>query len=124
MTIDDALGAQDYCYVTTAGRVTGNPHTVEIWFALRDSTIYILAGGRDRSDWVRNSRKQPRVTVRIDDRWFDGTASIIEPSAPEDALARRMLLEKYSGSNSDLEEWGRTALPVAIDLTPGISSAS
>jgi hypothetical protein len=33
-----------------------------------------------------------------------------------------MLLEKYAGQDSDLEEWGRTALPVAIDLTPRAST--
>lgn len=121
MTIDQGLAAEDYCYLTTTGRVTGNPHTIEIWFALHDSTIYILSGGRDRSDWVRNARKQPRVTVRIAERWFDGVARIVEPSEPEDALARRMLLEKYAPTNSDLDEWGRTALPVAVALTPSAS---
>ena len=25
--------AADYCYITTTGRVTQKPHTVEIWFA-------------------------------------------------------------------------------------------
>jgi deazaflavin-dependent oxidoreductase (nitroreductase family) len=118
MTIDHGLAAEDYCYLTTTGRVTGNPHTIEIWFALHDSTIYILSGGRDRSDWVRNARKQPRVTVRIAERSFDGVARIVEPSEPEDALARRMLLEKYAPTNSDLDEWGRTALPVVVALTP------
>jgi hypothetical protein len=35
----------------------------------------------------------------------------------EDALARHLLLEKYSPAYSgDLTGWGRTALPVAIDL--------
>jgi hypothetical protein len=71
---------------------------------------------------VKNAKKQPRVTVRIADRTggqsFDGTARIIEPRTDEDALARRLLLEKYAKSNDDLDDWGRTALPVAIDLTP------
>jgi hypothetical protein len=48
----------DYCYVTTTGRRTGSPHTIEIWFALHEDTVYA----------------------------------------------------------DDLEEWGRTALPVAIEL--------
>jgi deazaflavin-dependent oxidoreductase (nitroreductase family) len=117
MTIDAALGDEDYCYVTTTGRVTGRPHRIEIWFALEGATIYILAGGGRRSDWVKNAIKKPRVDVRIGRKAFDGTARIVE-DAREDALARRMLLEKYAKSDSDLDEWGRTALPVAIDLTP------
>jgi hypothetical protein len=37
--------------------------------------------------------------------------------AEEDAVARRLLLEKYEPAYSgDLSEWGRTALPVAVDL--------
>jgi hypothetical protein len=32
-------------------------------------------------------------------------------------MARRLLLDKYSSSYSgDLSDWGRAALPVAIDL--------
>ncbi len=38
----------------------------------------------------------------------------------EDALARRLLLEKYApGYERDLTEWGRTSLPMAIDLSAG-----
>ena len=36
----------------------------------------------------------------------------------EDALARRLLLAKYQ-KDDELERWGRTALPVAIDLASG-----
>jgi hypothetical protein len=37
----------------------------------------------------------------------------------EDTLARRCLLEKYApGYAENLEEWGRTAMPIAIDLPP------
>ena len=113
--IDGALRDEAYCYVTTVGRVTAKPHTVEIWFALMERTVYILAGGRHRSDWVTNAKKQPRVTVRIAARTFDGTARIVE-AGPEDMLARRLLVEKYARDEDDLDDWGMTALPVAIDL--------
>ncbi len=36
--------------------------------------------------------------------------------AQEDALARRLLVEKYADAEDDLEEWGRTSLPIAVDL--------
>jgi hypothetical protein len=32
----DDQGAAPFCYLTTAGRVSGRPHSVEIWFALQD----------------------------------------------------------------------------------------
>lgn len=110
---------EPFCYVTTTGRVTGRPHEVEIWFALSGSTLYILSGGRESSDWVRNLLKTPEVTVRLRDRTFAGRGRIVR-DAEEDARARRLLLDKYSpGYAGDLTAWGRTALPVAIDIRPG-----
>jgi hypothetical protein len=121
--LDPALAVEDYCYLTTTGRVTGNPHEVEIWFGAAPdcATIYILAGGRDRADFIRNARKTPAVRVRIGGRDMSGRARIIDPvaDADEDALARRLLLEKYSPpryTGGDLDGWGRDALPLAIDL--------
>jgi hypothetical protein len=35
---------EDYCYLTTRGRLSGEPREIEIWFALENSTLYILAG--------------------------------------------------------------------------------
>lgn len=118
MPIDAGLANEAYCYVATTGRVTGNPHTIEIWFALRDSTTYILAGGRHTADWVKNAKKQPGVSVRIGAHTFGGVVRIVGAETDEDALARRMLLAKYGGGNDNLAEWGRTALAVAIDLSP------
>lgn len=114
MPIDPTIDKHDYCYVRTTGRLTGKPHEIEIWFALRGDTIYILAGNHD-SDWVKNVRKQPSVPVRIGRRTYAGTARVVTTKR-EDALARRLLLAKYSPTNADLDDWGRTALPVAIDL--------
>jgi hypothetical protein len=33
-TMDDDA-SQAFCYLTTTGRVSGRPHTIEIWFARR-----------------------------------------------------------------------------------------
>ena len=96
--------------------MTGRPHEIEIWFGTSGSTIYMLSGGGVRSDWVRNIRVTPEVSVRIGGREFTGKGRIVG-DAVEDARARRLLLDKYSATYSgDLTDWGRTALPVAIDL--------
>jgi len=111
-----ALASEEYCYLTTRGRVSGRPHTIEIWFALRGTTVYLLSGGRDRSDWVKNLRRTPEVKVRIGRRRFDGRARIVRAKR-EDALARRLLVEKYQPRyEGDLRGWRRSALPVAVDL--------
>lgn len=113
-----SLAAEEFCYLTTTGRVSGRPHEIEIWFALGDAghTLYMLSGGRDRSDWVKNIRRNPEVTVRIDGENFEGRARVVE-NEDEDTLARRLLVEKYERTPGRLANWGRTALPVAVDLT-------
>jgi len=111
------LKQEDYCYLTTTGRVTGNPHKIEIWFGLNDNTLYLLSGGMDKSDWVKNLRKKPAVKVRIARRTFNAIARIVEDEA-EQMLARNLLADKYNErkANGALSKWARTALPVAIDV--------
>ncbi len=120
MILDAALGEQQYCYLTTAGRVTGNDHTIEIWFALVQDggreTLYLMAGGRDGADWVRNLRRQPAARVRLGERHFSVRARFVE-GGDEDATARALLYERYNpGYESDLGEWRDGSLPVALDV--------
>jgi len=114
------LKGEDYCYITTQGRVSGRPHEIEIWFGIWDSTLYLLSGGGDKSDWVRNLLKNPMVRVRIAKHTFTGTARLVSDEK-EDRAARRMLAEKYQewSEGKPLSDWARTALPVGIDLTHG-----
>ena len=105
---------EEFCYLTTTGRVTGKPHEIEIWFGIESGTLYMLSGGRDGSDWVKNLVRNPVVKVRIADRAFEGRARVVEDSE-EDALARRLLVEKYERRPGSLSNWRRTALPVAVD---------
>ena len=112
------LAKEDYCYVTTTGRVTGKPHEIEIWFGAHGDTIYLLSGGGDQSDWVKNMRAQPRVKVKIAKRQFTGQARFVL-DAEEETQVRRILAAKYQGwrEGRRLSEWARIALPVAIELT-------
>ena len=110
-----ALAEEDFCYLTTTGRVTGRPHEIEIWFAIEERTLYMLSDGRECSDWVKNLQRNPRVTVRIGDQRFEGQARVVE-EPEEEELARRLLVEKYESVPGSLSNWRRTALPVAVDL--------
>lgn len=112
------LAAEQYCYLTTVGRVTGNPHTIEIWFALAEDggTLYMLSGGLDRSDWVKNIGRNPRVRVRIDGQTFAGNARLVEAEA-EDREARRLVVKKYySRDRVHSSGWEAESLAVAVDL--------
>jgi deazaflavin-dependent oxidoreductase (nitroreductase family) len=111
------VASEQFCYLTTSGRISGEPREIEIWFALEGSTLFMLAGGREKANWVRNIRKQPAVSVRIAGERLAAGARIVESEAVEDATARRLLVAKYQpGYSGDLGNWGRTALPVALDL--------
>lgn len=115
--MDEAeLADLDFCYVTTTGRRSGKPHTIEIWFALRENRVFLLSGGGEGSDWVRNLQSNPTVGLRLGDRDMICHAGLVE-EPEEDELARTLLVEKYRPKYSgDLEEWRRTALPIAIEL--------
>jgi deazaflavin-dependent oxidoreductase (nitroreductase family) len=111
------LAAEDYCYLTTTGRVTGNPHQIEIWFGAGENSIYLLSGGGRDSDWVKNLLKNPAVTIRIAKTVFAGTARLV--TDPEEEMAARYTLaEKYQEweEGRTLSEWARTALVVGIDV--------
>lgn len=116
-TLLSKLTREEYCYLTTTGRITGKPHQIEIWFGLHEDSLYLLSGGMDGSDWVKNLLKNPSVTVRIAKHTFTATARVITDEE-EDKRARTMLAEKYQEWEEDkkLSDWARTALPIAIDL--------
>jgi deazaflavin-dependent oxidoreductase (nitroreductase family) len=107
----------DFCYLTTTGRRSGNPHTIEIWFALSGRTLYMLSGGRDKSDWVRNVMRNSAVHVRLRDETYAAHARVVSDPT-EDALARELVVGKYQPRDSDdLSDWGRTSLAVAVDIS-------
>ena len=111
------LKGEDYCYLITRGRVTGNPHEIEIWFGLDGATLYLLSGGMDKSDWVKNMLKDSSVKVRIAKDIFNATARLVKEEK-EETMARYLLAEKYQEweTGRTLSGWARTALVVAIDV--------
>jgi deazaflavin-dependent oxidoreductase (nitroreductase family) len=107
-----------FCYLTTLGRRTGRPHEIEIWFVVVGATAYLMAGGRERADWVRNLVADPEAaTLRVGAESFPARGRVVEEGTAEDAEARRLMLAKYATPGTgDLDSWGRSALVVAIDV--------
>jgi deazaflavin-dependent oxidoreductase (nitroreductase family) len=118
-----SLAGEDFCYLTTTGRVSGKPHQIEIWFGARENSIYLLSGGGHDSDWVKNLLKEPQVSVRIAEIIFSGTARLVTDSE-EEMAARYMLAGKYQEWEGEqiLSEWARTALVVGIELSSILKS--
>ena len=117
--------AAAFCYLTTRGRRTGRPHTIEIWFVVVGASAYLLAGGRERADWVRNLIADPDVTLRVGEESWPARGRVVEEGTVEDAEARHRMLAKYSTPGSgDLDGWGRAALVVRIDVAGWASTST
>ena len=106
---------ESFLYLTTLGRRTGRPHRIEIWFAAHEGRLYLLSGGRERADWVRNLQANAQVAVELGDETHVGLAHVLEAGDPANQLARQLLVAKYAATEDDLDAWGRTSLPVVID---------
>lgn len=107
---------EPFLYLSTIGRRTGRPHRIEIWFAAHGGRLYLLSGGHERADWVRNLQANPRVTIELGDETHVGVAHVLDAGAAEDQLARELLLAKYAQAEDDLDDWGRTSLPVVVEF--------
>ena len=114
--MERSLGDEDYCYLTTTGRVSGEPREIEIWFGLEGQTLYMLSGGRDRSNWVKNLVREPRVRVRIANREWNGRARVVDDPDRE-VRTRELLFAKYTPRyGGDLSDWRDRSLPIAVEL--------
>ena len=117
-TLDPDAAGQPFAWLTTIGRRTSDPRTVELWFVLDGRTVYFLAGGGEAAHWVRNAMADARVTVRLGLSELPGLARTPERGGPEDARARRSMAAKYQGwrEGRPLSGWAREALCLAVDL--------
>jgi deazaflavin-dependent oxidoreductase (nitroreductase family) len=112
----------EFAYLGTVGRRSGRWHVVEIWYGERAGVFYLMSGGGESADWVRNLRANPRVRLRIGGPRELGLDDAVEATAAfvtdpvEDAMARRLLAQKYQGwrAGGELSDWARTALVVAV----------
>jgi deazaflavin-dependent oxidoreductase (nitroreductase family) len=116
VTVSVDLDHHQVVHLTTVGRVSGRPHTIEIWFAQQGATLYMLSGGAARSDWVRNLTRTPAAKVRVGEREYVGVGRIVT-DPEEERLARDAVHDQYSVLyHGDLTGWRDRALPMAVDL--------
>ena len=83
-----SAGDETFLYLTTRGRVSGEPRTIEIWFVGVAGKHYVVAEMRERAGWVKNLRAHAAVTWSIgtrEERCRDlpltvGHARLVEPT--------------------------------------------
>ena len=118
--------SEQFIYLTTKGRVTGNNHTVELWFAYGEGKVFISHEG-EYTDWMKNIQKNPDVEFKIGGEReigsqynyklpydilpnlerLSGTSRIIINNSQEFEDGKYALYEKYYGENSKevIDDW-------------------
>lgn len=103
---------EEYCYLTTRGRVTGKPHEIEIWFVVHEDALYIMSGNMEKSDWVKNLLKDPHVSICIAGQTFPVLAALLDNKTLESIVRMKMATKYNEKEGSELSEWAKTALVV------------
>ncbi len=67
-------------YLTTAGRRSGLPREIEIWFTRLNGRYYVIAEQGRRARWVQNLRANATVRVRVAGASFTATARVLDPA--------------------------------------------
>jgi deazaflavin-dependent oxidoreductase (nitroreductase family) len=71
----------EFLYLTTTGRKSGQPHEIEIWYVPYQGRFYICAGSREGANWVQNLIAQPAVTFYVEGQARAGTARPLDVTA-------------------------------------------
>jgi deazaflavin-dependent oxidoreductase (nitroreductase family) len=83
--------------LTTTGRKSGKSHTRPVWFVVDEGKILVQAGKDGKSDWYRNLRQNPVVTVRQGEYQFRTRALPVTDPARVDAI-HQLFLKKYTSA--------------------------
>jgi deazaflavin-dependent oxidoreductase (nitroreductase family) len=119
--VDAPLDAEAFCYLTTTGRRSGEPHEIEIWFTAVGRSLYLISGGRDRSDWVKNLVASPVASVRVGAATYPVTGRVPVHPGEERTTAVEHLHRKYGDQVSGtLDDWQRDAFIIALDTKPDL----
>jgi deazaflavin-dependent oxidoreductase (nitroreductase family) len=114
--IERALKTDGLIDITTVGRKTGKPHTVEIAFHNFDGVLYI-SGMPGRRDWYANLMATPQFTFHLKQ---STQADIPAKAIPiTDEAARRRVLSKVAakwGKQDQLEAFMQSSPLVEVKL--------
>jgi deazaflavin-dependent oxidoreductase (nitroreductase family) len=112
----EKVASQKLIHLTTTGRKTRNPHTVELWFVLCNDKVYLSHEG-SKTDWIKNVQNDDEVSFAIDGKHFRGRARMLEKGTQEAWQAKVALYEKYYGKAADeiIEDWFSLSRLIAVE---------
>jgi deazaflavin-dependent oxidoreductase (nitroreductase family) len=99
------LAEEQYLYLTTRGRKTGQPREIEIWFTQSDGRFYVIAE-YSTSNWVQNIRAHPAISVRVAGSSFSAQARLVDAAQEPQLCARIQQLScaKYGWGEGQIVE--------------------
>ena len=115
--------------LTTTGRSSGKPRVTPLQYELIDGIHWIGSGWGKDADWLKNIRREPRVTVQVGgDRYQAHTELIEDPARITDFLQLRLkrhpfmigIMLRAQGlpikyDRSDLERLAKDIVVVKLD---------
>ena len=124
---------EGFALLTVTGRKSGRLRTRPVRAIRLDDTLYAVALLGERSDWLRNTRAKPEITVKLGSRRLDARVRDLADAADLDAAADLFVREivpfdyvDYAGyhwgfpTRRKIEEahrnWVANGVMVAIEL--------
>ena len=120
MPIEDGLAgvaSQKLTRLTTRGRTSGKLHTVTVWFAVGKGVVFLSHEGKE-TDWMKNIKRNPQVTLEISGKRFSGKARHLVDNTNEAWSAKTALYEKYYGkaTKAVIEDWFSLSKLVMVEM--------
>ncbi|MEA2320989.1 MAG: hypothetical protein QOD81_839 [Solirubrobacteraceae bacterium] len=84
--LEAGLVPRGWALLETTGRRSGLPRRVPVGDGLRDGRFWIVAEHGRHADYVRNIERDPRVRVKVRNRWHSGTARLLPDDDPRARL--------------------------------------
>ncbi len=106
--------------LTTTGRKTGRPRTVELWFVYEDGVVWLMTG-KDRngptSHWARNLQANPEASLKIGRTVFRAKATKVEDTEARLSLLMGAYRAKYGETTVHQFYDGSPRMPIALRIT-------
>lgn len=99
------FGRDQYLYLTTRGRKSGQAREIEIWFTQHENCFYVIAE-YDTSNWIQNVRAYPDVQIRIGGQSFSARGRVLTATGDGDLLRtiQELSRKKYGWGEGSVVE--------------------
>jgi deazaflavin-dependent oxidoreductase (nitroreductase family) len=111
---DQALTTAEEIGVTVTGRKTGQPSARSVWFVLEGPTLYLLPVKGTDTEWFKNLRVHPTLTLTADSAPWTGRAQTI--TAPGEVHEVVEKFQKKYGAGEVAKYYSKLDVAVRVPL--------